>query len=45
MDLIQNAKTNYVIISKKDCVFCDMVNELLDDKEQYNKVIKVVNCG
>lgn len=41
MDLIQNAKTNYVIVSKKDCVFCDMVNELLDDNFIDYTVIKI----
>jgi glutaredoxin len=41
MDKIKNAKTDYVIISKKNCVFCDMVNELLDDNFIDYTVIKI----
>tara|TARA_B110001450_G_scaffold47489_1_gene44199 strand:+ start:7369 stop:7617 length:249 start_codon:yes stop_codon:yes gene_type:complete len=41
MDKIKNAINDYVIISKKNCVFCDMVNELLDDNFIDYTVIKI----
>ena len=41
MDKIKNAINYYVIISKKNCIFCDMVNELLDDNFIDYTVIKI----
>jgi glutaredoxin len=41
MDKIKNAKTEYVIISKVNCVYCDMVEELLKDNFIDYTVIKI----
>jgi glutaredoxin len=41
MDKIKNALTDYIIISKVNCVYCDMVEELLKDNFIDYTVIKI----
>jgi glutaredoxin len=38
---MDNAKTDYVIISKNNCVYCDMVEELLKDAFIDYTIIKI----
>lgn len=41
MEKIENEKLKYVIISKNDCTYCEMVYELLDNEFIDYKVINV----
>ena len=38
---MDNAKTDYVIISKNNCIYCDMVEELLKDAFIDYTIIKI----
>ena len=41
MEKIEEANDKYIIISKDNCTYCEMVYELLNDKFIDYKVIKV----